>query len=155
MTKTASLILFSLIIILVTGCATLQSDYETPSVIITDFRALPSEGIIPRFEVDLHIINPNRTPLELSGISYTVQLEGHKVLTGVSNNIPLIEAYGESDVKLSGTAGLFSSMGLFTDLMNKQRDTFNYLLDVKLDIGGFHPNIHVIKEGHIALEPKR
>lgn len=155
MTKKTSLILYSLIIFILAGCATLRSDYETPSVIISDFRILPSEGIVPRFEIGLHIINPNRDALKLAGISYSVKLEGHKILTGVTNNIPVTEAYGESDIKLAATADLFSSISLLTDLMKEQRDIFNYVLDVKMDIGGFRRNIHVKKEGNISLAPKR
>ena len=155
MTNKTSIILFSLIIILVTGCKTLQSDYETPSFIITDFRALPSEGIAPRFEIGLHIINPNRTALELRGISYTVKLEGHKILTGVSNKLPVVEAYGENDVKLVATTGLFSSISLLADLMREQRNTLKYVLDVKMDIVGLRSNIHSRKEGDISLAPER
>ena len=155
MTKKTSVILYSLIVFLVASCAGIQSDYETPSVIITDFRALPSEGIAPRFEIGLHIINPNRKALELIGISYTVKLEGHKILTGVSNKVPVVEAYGESDVKLAATTGILSSISLLADLMRDQRDTFKYILDVKMDIGGLHPNIHVRKEGNISLATER
>ena len=154
-TKRRSLILYTLIILLAAGCATIQSDYEAPSVIITDFRVLPSEGIAPRFEIGLRIINPNREPLEPIGISYTVKLEGHKVLTGVTNKIPVIEAYGESGIKLAATADMFSSISLLTDLMKKKRDTFNYVLNVKMDIGGLRSNVHVNKEGSISLAPGR
>jgi len=76
-------------------------------------------------------------------------------LTGVSNKIPVVEAYGEADVKLNATADLFSGISLLTDLMKTQRDKFNYLLDLKLDVGGFHPNIRVKKEGNISITPDR
>ncbi len=155
MFKKASVILQGLIILLFTGCAGMQPGYETPSVIITDFRALPSDEIAPRFQIVLHIINPNRTPLELKGLAYTVTLEGHKILTGVSNKLPVIDPYGEGDVTLVATTDLFSGISLFVDLMKQQKDTFSYLLDVKMDPGGFSRNIHVKKEGDISLAPSR
>ena len=154
MTSIKSFILSSFVILLLTGCATLQSDYEEPSVIISNFRVLPSEGIAPRFEISLHIVNPNREPLNLVGISYKVKLEGHKVLTGVSNKLPDIEGYGEGDVKVAATADLFGSIGLLTGMIRNRRDTFQYLLDVKMDVGGFRPNICVKKEGNISLSPE-
>jgi hypothetical protein len=76
-------------------------------------------------------------------------------LTGVSNKVPVVEAYGESDIKLAATTGIFSSISLLADLMRDQRDTFKYILDVKMDIGGLHPNIHVRKEGNISLATER
>ena len=86
--------------IYLTGCAGLQTDYETPIVSITSFKAIPGEGMVPRFEIGLHIVNPNRSALDLKGIAYTINLEGHNLLTGVSNKLPRIEAYGEGDISL-------------------------------------------------------
>jgi hypothetical protein len=154
MTNKISLLIYTFIILLAAGCATLQTDYEEPSVVITDFRSIPSGGIAPRFEIGLHIVNPNRTALNLKGISYTVKLEGHKVLTGVSNKLPVIDAYGEGDVKLAATADLFGSISLLTDMIQKQRNTFSYVLDVKMDTGGLRPNIRVRKQGDISLVPE-
>jgi len=135
-----------------TGCAGLQTDYETPSVSISSFKSIPGEGMVPRFEIGLHIVNPNRSALELKGISYTVNLEGHKLLTGVSNKLPRIEAYGEADVLLNASVDLFSSLGFFADLANnKNRETFEYSLDAKLDVGTLHPVIRVSKKGNLSL----
>ena len=54
-----------------TSCATLDPDYEEPTVTLSSFNALPSEGMIPAFEIGLRIINPNTQPLNLVGIVYT------------------------------------------------------------------------------------
>ena len=81
--------LFSVFLIMNFGCASLQSGYETPVVTITSFDAIPTNGI-PQFKIGLHIVNPNRTPLDLKGVSYTIALEGHKIMTGVSNKLPHI-----------------------------------------------------------------
>jgi LEA14-like dessication related protein len=138
--------------IAVIGCANLEPGFETPIVGVTSFRILPSEGAVPKFEIGLHIINPNRTSLKFEGLVYSVTLEGHKVLTGVSNNLPVIESYGEGDVVLIATADLLNSIGLFATLLQSQRETFDYKLDAKLDIGSFRPRIHVVKEGEISLQ---
>ena len=134
------------------GCAGLQPGYEPPAVTITSFEALPTQSIVPRFKIGLHIVNPNRTPLDLKGVSYTISIEGHKIMTGVSNKLPHIEAYGEGDVELNAAVDLFSSISLFTDLMrNQQRNTFTYAFKAKLDPGGFHPLIKVSREGELKL----
>jgi len=143
--------LLSFIVILLTGCAGLTHDYETPRVNVTSFKSLPREGIAPRFEIGLHIINPNRTPLELEGISYSLNLEGHEVMTGVSNQLPVIEAYGEGDVIIQAGIDLLGSIQLVMGLMSKQRNKFTYSLKAKLDPGGLRPNIYVSREGTINL----
>jgi LEA14-like dessication related protein len=133
------------------ACTGLQSDFETPTVGISSFRALPSQGMVPRFEIGLHIVNPNRTALKLDGIVYTVILEGHKVLTGVSADLPVIGAYSEGDVTLTATADLLSSVGLLTSLMQQPQETFSYELDARLDIGSLRPRIHIQDKGEISL----
>jgi LEA14-like dessication related protein len=133
------------------GCAGLEPGFETPTVGVSSFRILPSTGVAPRFEIGLHIVNPNRTALKLEGLVYSVTLEGHKVLIGVANDLPVIEAYGEGDVVLIATADLLNSIALFATLLQSQQEIFDYELDAKLDIGSFRPRIHVVKKGEISL----
>ena len=68
------------IVMMVAGCATLHPDYETPVVNVSSIRALPAEGVAPRFEIGLHIVNPNRSPLALYGIAYSLKLDGEETL---------------------------------------------------------------------------
>lgn len=137
--------------LLLAGCATLSPDFEQPSVSVSSFRMLPSNSLVPKFEIGLHVINPNRIPLKLLGMSYEVELEGHRVLTGVANQLPLIAAYGEGDVLLQATPDLFSTLSLFTDLMNQPREKFNFNFSARLDVGKFLPKIRVEKSGQISF----
>lgn len=138
--------------LLMAGCAGLQPGYEKPSVNITSFRAIPADGAIPQFEIRLHIVNPNRTSLELKGISYTIALEGYNVLTGVSNQLPVIDAYGEGNVTLVASVDLFSSIGFITELIrNQQKEKISYSFVAKLDAGALVPLIRVAKSGVVSL----
>ena len=144
------LILF-LVAFSLAGCAQLSPGFETPTVNVTSFQVLPGQGVVPVFEIGLHVINPNRKALKLEGISYYIDLEGHRVLSGVANQLPVIEAYGEGDVVLQGQPDLFSTFNLFTDLLNQPRDRFKYDLIAYLDVGGLMPKIKVKKDGLISL----
>ncbi len=145
------LLIIAATVLMIPGCATLQPDYETPTVTISTIRALPSEGIAPRFEIGLHIINPNRGALKLYGIAYSLKLEGNKILTGVANDLPVIEGYGEGEVTLIATTSLLSSIRFLAELMNVQPDTLAYELEAKLDLGWLRPNLHVGEKGAIRL----
>lgn len=136
---------------LLAGCAMLQPEFESPEVRVTSFNVLPSEGIAPRFEIGLHVINPNRSELKLVGLSYSAKLEGHKVLSGVTNDLPIIEGYGQGDVLLQVSADLINSLSLLSDLLRQPRETVNYELNAKLDVGAFLPSIRVEKTGEISL----
>jgi len=133
------------------GCAQFFPKFETPTVNVTSFRVLPGQGTIPIFEIGLHVANPNSMALKLEGISYHVDLEGHRVLSGVSNQLPEIEGYGEGDVVLRVQPDLFSTISLFTDLLSQPRDQFKFELTAYLDVGGLMPKIKVQKEGLISL----
>lgn len=136
---------------LLSACAMLQPGFETPEVRVTSFRVLPSDSLAPRFEIGLHVINPNRSALKLEGLIYNVELEGHRVLSGVTNDLPVIEGYGEGDVVLQASADLISSLSLLTDLMNRSRETVTYDLNARLDVGAFLPAIRINKTGEISL----
>lgn len=133
------------------ACAGLRPGFETPSVTVSSFRPLPGDGAVPRFEIGLHIVNPNREALKLEGLAYTVSLEGRELVKGVDNDLPVIEGYGEGDVKLTATPNLLGGIRLVTDLMASPRDRFSYALEAKLDLGAFTPAIRVRDEGEIAL----
>lgn len=134
------------------GCAGLQLGYEKPAVNITSFRAIPTDGAIPQFEIRLHIINPNRTSLKLRGISYTIALEGYKIMTGVSNQLPVIDAYGEGNVTLTASVDLFSSIGFITDLIRNQgKEKISYIFEAKLDAEALYPPIRITKMGVVSL----
>ncbi len=145
-------IFFILSIFIVSGCAHMQPGYEKPVVSITSFKAVPTGGLIPRFEIGLRIVNPNRSTLVLKGIFYTIALEGHKIMTGVSNQLPRIDAYGEENVVLNASVDLFSSIQFITDLMgNEKKDKISYSLNAKLDTGTLHPLIRITKKGEVSL----
>ena len=142
--------LFSLpifFILYLSACATVPTDFEEPSVSVTSFTPKHSAGITPQFEIILHVTNPNREPLELEGMSYTIHLDGNKVMSGVSNDLPTIEPYGEADVTLNATANLLGGFQLLTGLMNQTKEHIEYEFKAKLDIGVFMPRIDVVRKG--------
>lgn len=131
------------------GCAGL-GNYEQPTVTVSSFRTLPSEGALPQFEIGLQVINPNRDPLKLEGISYTISLDGHDIIKGVGNQLPVIEGYGTGQMTVTASANLFAGIGLFTDLMRGPKDSFEYRFSAKLDPGGFRPSIRVEDAGTVS-----
>lgn len=134
------------------GCAgMMRSSLNPPDVSLQTFKVLPQQGVGPRFGIGLHIINPNREPLNFFGIYYTVDIEGYKVLSGVSNNLPTVEPYGEADIYLEAGVDLLSGIRLLSSLMNDPRDSFKYGFKAKLDPRGYLPDIIIQEEGEFNL----
>ena len=137
--------------LLLAGCAGMRPGWETPTVTVKAFRAVPSQGMLPEFEIDLHVVNPNREALKLVGISYTVSLEGHELIQGVGNDLPVIDGYGEGDFTLDASADLFAGVGLIRELMASQKDTLSYKFEAKLDPGALRPSIRIRDTGEVSL----
>lgn len=136
--------------LLLGACAGVQPKYESPSVSVASLKLLSTGSMMPQFSITLHVVNPNREPLRLNGVAYSVYLEGHKVMTGAANSLPEIEGYGEGDIKLIATTRLMESLRLLTRLLGEQLDSYSYKFDAKLDIAG-QGTVHVVDKGNIDL----
>lgn len=143
--------LVNTLLLLLVGCASMPSDFEQPELTVSSIMFRNSNSISPQFDIKLHISNPNRTALNMVGMAYTVHIAGNKVATGVANDLPVVEAYGEADMMVSATVSLFGSIKLLNDLMTRNSDQIEYAIDAKLDIGRTHPRINVNKSGVISL----
>lgn len=135
-----------------TGCTRFTPNYEEPTVGLKTFRLIPTDGIVPSFEIGLHIINPNRDSLAVKGLFYTVAIEGHNVLAGVANNLPEIKGYGEEDITIEATVDLLSGAKLIRALLIQPTTKFQYTFNAKLDMGTFLPTMNIVEKGQISAD---
>ncbi len=141
-----------MLIMLLTACATLSPSYEKPQVSITSFTLAPeSTGLAPEFNIGLRVVNPNRNSLPLVGMSYSVEIEGNRILTGAEPNLPRIEGYGTADIVIKASPDLFGSARLLNQLLTGQRNELNYLFKAKLDVGTLMPFINIEEKGRFGL----
>jgi hypothetical protein len=73
----ARIVVLLFAIIFIFGCAGRDPGFETPTVGVSSFRVLPSDGGMPQCEIGLDIVNPTRTALKLEGSVYSVVGYGH------------------------------------------------------------------------------
>ena len=129
----------------------MRPGYEGPTVTINSFRTVPSDAGLPNFEIGLRVVNPNSIALPLRGVSYAVRLNDRELITGVSSDLPVIDAYGQGDVVLTATPNLFAGIRFITDLMNQSSGDVSYELEARLDVGRLFPDIRVTDRGSISL----
>jgi hypothetical protein len=150
-TKRVRGLLLALAVVLLPSCATLDPDYERPTVTLSSFRALPSEGMVPAFEIGLRIINPNRQALALEGVVYTIAVEGHELVKGVGRDFPVIEGYSEGKITLTASANLLAGIRFIGDMMQSTGESLDYEFEAKLDTGGIWPSLRVSETGTFDL----
>jgi hypothetical protein len=119
------------------SCAGMGPGFETPTVVVNSFRALPSEGVVPNFEIGLRVINPNSQALTLRGVAYTISLGGHELIKGAGHDLPVIEGYGEGDIRLTASANLFAGIRLVSELMKGPGDSLPYEFEAKRSAGSY------------------
>lgn len=149
MLKNLLLALFSLGL---AACAGLSPDRDPPKINIENFRSVPSEGGTPRFEIDLRIQNPNADALDIVGISYDIALQDIDLISGVSNQVPLIEAYSEEVVTLQSGLNMLQLVRFFAQLGGGQKtlDNLQYRVSAKIDFKGFTPTQRIEETGVIG-----
>lgn len=137
--------------LLLASCATLAPDYEEPTVTLTSFRALPSAGMAPVFEIGLRVMNPNPQDLALAGVVYTISVQGHELVKGVGKDFPVIEGYSQQDLTLSAGANLLAGIRFIGDMMQAPKQNLEYAFEAKLDLQGLYPSIRVSERGSFNL----
>lgn len=143
------LLLFSLLAL--GGCASLLAERDPPKVMVENVRALPNSGGGPRFEIVLRIANPNKTPLDIAGISYSVDVLEHEVVNGVSKDVPRIDAYSEQTVRLEAGVNLFQLLRLLAQMGQSTSEALDYRFSAKIDFVGFVPTQRIEETGSLAL----
>lgn len=143
--------LIAFMITMLSACTILTPNFEKPQVSVNSFKILPDGNINPTFEIGLRVVNPNSIPLNLKGMSYTASIEGNQIFSGVANQLPIVPAYGEEEVKLNVQADLFGGIRLLADLIQPRTTPIAYTLKVKLDVGIFALPIHITREGNLSI----
>lgn len=145
-------LLASIILFLVSGCSSIIPEFDPPKVSLESFRALPSTGSgTPRFEIKLRISNPNEQSLDIAGISYGVDILDRELISGVTNEVPVIEGYSEEVITLEAGLQLFEMLRLITSLGHEMGDSLDYSFTAKIDFRGFMPTQRIEEAGSFTL----
>ena len=139
-------------LLFLTGCASLQNAFQTPSVSLVSVTPLQASGFEQQFEVGLRVTNPNPKALKLVGINCALELEGVKVLKGVVSDVPGIAAYSDELVTMTVSIGLLEGLKFLQQFMSNNSNELGYKLMANLDTGlPFIGSLPVVESGVINL----
>ena len=137
--------------LLLSSCALFDRTYEKPAVHLVKIEALSSRGLEQRFRVDLKIINPNSSGLSISGMSYTLKLNGEKVVKGVTGQISVLPAFSETTVQVEASTNILAGLRLISVLLDKPGRVLHYELETKLRSGWWPVPITILESGDFSL----
>lgn len=138
-----------------TGCATLSPGFTDPEVKVVGLKLLPAQQgeMAPRLGVQLSISNPNNVDLSVTGMSYSIDLDGFSLLSGVRADIPTFKAYSETPLELSLSADVIQMVKLVRALTARPTNKpLEYEFKAKLDTGRLRPAIRISETGSVALD---
>lgn len=134
-----------LCILFLSGCTSIQQ-LQDLEISLTKIEPVQPVGLSPRFNVHLLVANPNAQDLNIDGVSLQLNIADQKVLSGVSNQIPALKAYGETAVEIQTSISVFHILKILS-VLNQQADgDIKYQLKTTIDPDGFIP-FNISKDG--------
>lgn len=128
----------ALVASLLCSCTTLGSNSDPLNVSVAGVEPLDGEGFELRLAVKVRIQNPNDAPVDYNGVALTLELNGKKFGTGVSDETGTVPRYGETVVTLPVTVGPFNMARQVLGFLNSgDIKAVDYAVHGKLEGGLF------------------
>ena len=126
-----STLLVSFVLALLSACAGIGTQLETPEVSFVGIRTVEASLFEQKLEVRLRVQNPNTIELPVNGLDVDVELAGEPFATGVSAREFVVPAHGEAEFDMIVTANAASAI-LKIAGDRKSREEIGYRLRGKL-----------------------
>ncbi len=120
------------VILLLTSCASWRPDFQEPEVLLANLEMLPGEGFEQRARLTLRIQNPNDVAIPIEGMSFTLELQGSKFATGVSDQKLVVEPFSEALLKVEVATNIYRAGRILMDMMNTSAESLDYRLITRI-----------------------
>ncbi|HUT41000.1 MAG TPA: LEA type 2 family protein [Gammaproteobacteria bacterium] len=111
---------------LVSACASLGGYREKPRVSLVSIQPLTMTLLEQRYQLALRILNPNDVDLPVSGLSYSMEINGREFAYGVSRQAVTIPALGEAVVEVEVVSSLLGMLRQLQALDDGKKHSLDY-----------------------------
>ncbi|MEM5371112.1 LEA type 2 family protein [Paraburkholderia azotifigens] len=144
------LLLFVAALVSLGGCAGMFG-HDPLRVSVAGIEPLAGQGMEMRFSLKLRVQNPNEAPIDFSGVSVELELNGKTFATGVSDQAGTVPRFGETVIAVPLTVPAFTAVRqAFAFADSAQTGQFPYVLRGRL-AGGVTGGTRFIDQGTLAL----
>lgn len=133
----ASLCLIVLALLL-PGCASWFIKGEPPEVLVTNVTPLDATMFEQRLRVDLRVRNPNDFDYHLTGIDFTLNLNGKRLARGLASKEITVPRLGDAVMTIDTSTSTLDIMRQLLQLSQKQELTYDIKGVVDSSPGHFH-----------------
>ena len=138
--RTVARYLACFLLVATAGCASWFMNGEPPEVLVTNVTPLETTAFEQRLQVDLRIRNPNDFDLLVTGIDFTLTLNGKRLARGLSNKDITVSRLSDAVVSVQTSTSTFD--------MVRQLLSFSQTQDLSYDITGL---LH-LKDGRLPFD---
>lgn len=143
-------IVLSLLLLSLSACA-LFPDRDPVNINVVGLEPLPSQELEVRFAIKLRVQNPNDTAIDYNGIALDLDVNGHSLASGVSDQSGTIARFSETIVSVPVSVSAFSVLRQTLGLSQTQTlENLPYVLRGKL-AGGVFGTRRFVDSGTLSL----
>ncbi|MCR8931237.1 MULTISPECIES: LEA type 2 family protein [Pseudomonas] len=143
-------LILSLLLLSLSACA-LFPNRDPVNINVVGLEPLPSQDLEVRFAIKLRVQNPNETAIDYNGIALDLEVNGHSLASGVSDQSGSIPRFSETIVSVPVSISAFSVLRQTLGLSQTQTlDNLPYVLRGKL-AGGLFGTMRFVDSGTLSL----
>ncbi|KAE9646361.1 LEA type 2 family protein [Pseudomonas sp. PB106] len=143
-------VILSLLLLSLSACA-LFPNRDPVNINVVGLEPLPSQDLEVRFAIKLRVKNPNDTAIDYNGIALDLDVNGHSLASGVSDQSGSIPRFSETIVSVPVSVSAFSVLRQTLGLSQTQTlDNLPYVLRGKL-AGGLFGTMRFVDSGTLSL----
>lgn len=135
MRKGSLCLLLAAALAVLAGCTPVRADATAPRVSVAGLRVVQMGVLEQRYALLLRIQNPNDFALPITGMEYTLALNGRPFAQGVSDRAVTVPAYGSEAVEVEVTSNLGQVVEQLNDL-SKGKGGLRYRISGHLKLAG-------------------
>ncbi|WP_336355718.1 LEA type 2 family protein [Pseudomonas granadensis] len=143
-------LILSLLLLSLSACA-LFPNRDPVNINVVGLEPLPSQDLEVRFAIKLRVQNPNETAIDYNGIALDLDVNGHSLASGVSDQSGSIPRFSETIVSVPVSISAFSVLRQTLGLSQTQTlDNLPYVLRGKL-AGGLFGTMRFVDSGTLSV----
>lgn len=143
-------VILSLLVLSLSACA-LFPNRDPVNINVVGIEPLTSQELEVRFAIKLRVQNPNETAIDYNGIALDLEVNGHSLASGVSDQSGTIPRFSETVVSVPVSVSAFSVLRQTLGLSQTQTlDNLPYVLRGKL-AGGLFGTMRFVDSGKLSL----
>jgi LEA14-like dessication related protein len=145
--------LVCMIFLALQSCSWLRQDLQEPDIKVVGFSRVSGGNLLEqRFALQLQVTNPNDLKLEVKGLTFTFAVDDADLVQGVSNEVPVIKPYSQTEFTVHGSANVIQAVRLLNRMQRKPDRRFNYTLNTRIELlHGWPSTFNLKREGDIGL----